>query len=98
MEEFTEIIEEIKELDNRLKEIYQEIDETIYKGESKDRLVKIDLRGSFVVDRVMILENDYTQEELGNSIKEAFNSALKGIKRERNDAIMQLLYGDIGEL
>ena len=96
--EYDELIEEIKELDKRLQDIYTEIDDTIFKGESRDGLVRVDLKGSFERCRIKISDTmNYTDEELIEDLKEAFNNALMMVKKERNTAISQEIFNRIGE-
>lgn len=96
--EYDELMEEIQELDKRLQDIYAEIDATIFKGESKDGLIRVDLRGSFEVSRITISDTmNYTDEDLLEDLKEAFNDALMMVKKERNAAISQEVFNRIGE-
>ena len=96
--EYDELIEEIKELDKRLQDIYTEIDDTIFKGESRDGLVRVDLKGSFEVRRITISDTmNYTDEDLIEDLKEAFNNALMMVKKERNTAISQEIFNRIVE-
>lgn len=96
--DYDELIEEIQELDERLREVYAEIDDTIFKGESRDGLVRIDLKGSFEVRRITVSDTmNYTDEELLEDLKEAFNNALMMVKTERNTAISQEIFSRIGE-
>lgn len=96
--EYDDLIDEIRELDQRLQDLYTEINETVYKSESSNGLVTIDLKGSFEVKRVSISDSmNYSDEELEEAMKEAFNNALMKIKRERSEAIMTELFEKIGE-
>lgn len=92
--DLTKLMYQIKDFDNKVRDSYEEIESTVFKGRDIKDIVTVDMFGNFVVDKIninpKIIKN--LDKETLEAIKDAVNDAISAIKNERNAIIKEEIY------
>ena len=92
--DLTKLMYQIKDFDNKVRDSYEEIESTVFKGRDIKDTVTVDMFGNFVVDKINIntkMIKNLDKETL-EAIKDAVNDAISAIKNERNAIIKEEIY------
>lgn len=89
MENFTELLDEIDEVNDYLCGIYHDLEETVFFGQDKEEKVHVEIKGNFEVSSIKWNEEDFVGQDelLRKKIIEACNDASLSIKQYRQSII-----------
>lgn len=90
---YEQIVNGLIDIDKMIRDEFDEISNTSFKGTDHNELVKVDVRGDYVVEKIDIVFADHDDEIIKDAIIEAVNNAINDIKTARNRGVKSIIEG-----
>ncbi len=90
---YKQIVDGLIDIDKMIRDEFDEISNTSFKGTDQNELVQVDVRGDYVIEKIDILFADHDDETIKCAIIEAVNNAINDIKTARNRGVKSIIEG-----
>ena len=93
MNDINELIQEIDQVNDYLKDMYQDIEDTIFLGQDQEDEVHLEIKGNFEIKSIKWDEKHFKgkQVELSRKIFEAYNQASEAVKHDRQAVVYNVI-------